>query len=100
MSGARHHPERLSLVEVSGPFLTLPVLLEAYPLGLEPHAPDYHRLLCLARDEWEAKATNTATHNTWVRFGIERPSHLAGGVPEPGLQGRHVQLPPPSGERG
>src|SRR5262249_35896469 len=35
MSIARHHAEWLSLVEVSGPFLSMPVLLEAFPTGLE-----------------------------------------------------------------
>ena len=34
MSIARHHAEWLSLVPVSGPFLSLPVLLEAFPYGL------------------------------------------------------------------
>jgi len=34
MSTARHHNEWLSLVEVSGPFLSLPVLLRAFPQGL------------------------------------------------------------------
>lgn len=34
MSVARHHSEWLSLVEVSGPFMSLPVLLRAFPQGL------------------------------------------------------------------
>ena len=35
MSGmARHHAEWLSMIEVSGPFLTLPVLVRAFPQGL------------------------------------------------------------------
>jgi len=67
MSIARHHAEWLSLVEVSGPFLSMPVLLEAFPTGLEAHDPDHHRLLRLAHDEWEAKH-DPATHTAWVRF--------------------------------
>jgi hypothetical protein len=35
MSIARHHFEWLSLVPVSGPFLSLPVLMEAFNAGLE-----------------------------------------------------------------
>ena len=31
MSVARHHAEWLSLVETSGPFLSMPVLLQAFP---------------------------------------------------------------------
>ena len=50
MSIARHHAEWLSLVPVSGPFLSLPVLMEAFTAGLEPHDPEHSRLL---RQEYE-----------------------------------------------
>jgi len=40
MSIARHHAEWLSLVEVSGPFLSMPVLMRVFPQGLEAHDPD------------------------------------------------------------
>jgi hypothetical protein len=72
MSIARHHAEWLSLVEVSGPFLSMPVLLEAFPQGLEAHDPDHHRLLRLAHDEWEGKAGDPATHNALVRFVLRK----------------------------
>ena len=39
MSIARHHAGWLPLVGVSGPFLSMPVLLEAFPQGLEAHDP-------------------------------------------------------------
>ena len=39
MSIARHHNEWLSLLDVSGPFLSMPVLLRAFPNGLNPHEP-------------------------------------------------------------
>ena len=35
MSIARHHAEWLSLLEISGPFLSMPVLLRAFPQGLD-----------------------------------------------------------------
>ena len=35
MSIARQHAEWLSLIEVSGPFLSMPVLLDVFPQGLE-----------------------------------------------------------------
>ena len=41
MSIARHHAEWLSLVEVSGPFLSMPVLMRVFPQGLEAHDPDH-----------------------------------------------------------
>ena len=72
MSITRHHTEWLSLVEVSGPFLSMPVLLEAFPHGLEAHDPDHPRLLRLAHDEWEAKMGDPATHNAWIRFVLRK----------------------------
>ncbi len=35
MNVPRHHAEWLSLIEVSGPFLIMPVLLEVFPQGLD-----------------------------------------------------------------
>src|SRR5262245_23146894 len=70
MSIARHHAEWLSLVEVSGPFLSMPVLLEAFLTGLEAHDPDHH-LLSLAHDEWGARH-DPATHTAWVRFVLAK----------------------------
>ena len=52
MSIARHHAEWLSLVPVSGPFLSLPVLMEAFNAGLEPHDPDHSRLLRQEYGNW------------------------------------------------
>ncbi|HJZ60185.1 MAG TPA: restriction endonuclease, partial [Gemmataceae bacterium] len=72
MSIPRHHAEWLSLVEVSGPFLSMPVLLEAFPQGLEAHDPDLHRLLRLGHDEWEDTSGDPATHNAWVRVVLKR----------------------------
>lgn len=48
MSIARHHSEWLSLVEVSGPFLSMPVLMRVFPQGLEAHDAERFRLLRLA----------------------------------------------------
>ncbi len=52
MSIARHHAEWLSLVPVSGPFLSLPVLMDAFNTGLEPHDPDQSRLLRQEYGNW------------------------------------------------
>jgi hypothetical protein len=35
MSTAHHHTKWLSLVEISGPFLSMPVLLRVFPQGLD-----------------------------------------------------------------
>ena len=73
MSIARHHSEWLSLVEVSGPFLSIPVLMRVFPQGLENHDPDKFRTLRLAYEEWEdnneaGHRTNPALHGAWVKF--------------------------------
>jgi len=72
MSTARHHAEWLSLVEASGPFLSLPVLLQVFPQGLEAHDPDHLRRLKLAYDEWQdnqqGSRPDPAIHRAWVAF--------------------------------
>ena len=71
MSIARHHAEWLSLVEMSGPFLSMPVLMDVFSTGLEAHDPAHHRLLRLAHEEWEDKH-GPATHNAWIRFVLAK----------------------------
>ena len=72
MSIARHHAEWLSLVPVSGPFLSLPVLMEAFNAGLEPHDPEHSRLLRQEYGNWleamEKRRGDPAPHQQWIRF--------------------------------
>lgn len=72
MSSARHHAEWLSLVEVSGPFLSLPVLEATFPQGLEfADQAEAVRRLRLAYDEWQQsqeRRYDPAIHREWVRF--------------------------------
>src|SRR5262249_41038053 len=49
----------------------------AFPTGLEAHDPDHHRLLRLAHDEWEAKASDPSIHNAWVRFVLHKTLEYA-----------------------
>lgn len=70
MSIARHHAEWLSLVETSGPFLSLPVLMRAgvFPQGLE--RIDTHRTSRLreAYEDWLERGTRQpAVHHAWIR---------------------------------
>ncbi|HZT54001.1 MAG TPA: DNA methyltransferase, partial [Gaiellaceae bacterium] len=64
-SVARHHADWLSLVEVSGPFLTLPVLKRALPQGLEPVERELVDELRRAYEEWQADG---GLHGQWVRW--------------------------------
>ncbi|KKL69029.1 hypothetical protein LCGC14_2119030, partial [marine sediment metagenome] len=76
MSIARHHAEWLSLVPVSGPFLSLPVLLEAFPQGLDAHDPEHARLIRLAYAEWDesfqGKQVDPSVHDAWIKFVLTK----------------------------
>lgn len=93
MSFARHHAEWLSLVEVSGPFLSIPVLMRVFPQGLDDHDPDHFKELKLAFDEWEensgSKRPDPAIHNAWVRFVLEKTLGF-----EDGLLAEGQSIPP------
>jgi hypothetical protein len=70
---ARHHAEWLSLIEVSGPFLTLPVLVRVFPQGLPKVDGKKLGRLRAAYEEWanakDAKAPEaSALHATWVQL--------------------------------
>ncbi|MGA3317559.1 MAG: DNA methyltransferase [Candidatus Korobacteraceae bacterium] len=72
MSVTRHHAEWLSLLEVSGPFLSMPVLLKVFPQGLDVHDPEISRALRFAYEEWDddqtGKHPNPAVHGQFIRF--------------------------------
>ncbi len=72
MSTARHHAEWLSLLEVSGPFLSLPVLLRVFPQGLDAIDPELARNVRLAYAEWVdnqlSRHPDPAIHTAWIRF--------------------------------
>lgn len=96
MSIARHHTEWLSLVEVSGPFLSLPILLQVFPNGLEAHDPEQMRSLRFAHEEWQDNQQGlrpeTAIHRAWVEFvlqeilGLPEEVLLSGQAIPTGLQ--------------
>jgi hypothetical protein len=80
MSIARHHAEWLSLVPVSGPFLSLPVLMDAFNTGLEPHDPDQSRLLRQEYGIWlescEKRRADSAPHHHWIKFVLTKTLEL------------------------
>ncbi len=70
---ARHHSEWLSLVETSGPFLSLPVLADVFPQGLEAHDAAHIALMRQAAREWsEQSPPDPAIHREWIRFVLGR----------------------------
>lgn len=83
-SVARHHAEWLSLLDISGPFLSVPVLLRAFPQGLEPDDPDLKRDLRAAYEEWldnqGGTRPNPAIHRAWVEWVLRRALDMADEV--------------------
>ena len=84
MPSSRHHTEWLSLIEVSGPFLSVPVLERVFPQGLDAHDPDHVRVLRLAFDEWEedrdSDSPRPAIHREWIRFVLRETLGLPSEV--------------------
>src|SRR5579885_3618341 len=79
MSIARHHAEWLSLVEQSGPFLSMPVLLRVLPQGLDAHDPAQVRSLRRAHEIWEDGQDgqdDARQHRAWVRFVLTQTLEL------------------------
>ncbi len=100
MSIARHHAEWLSLVPVSGPFLSLPVLMEAFNTGLEPHDPEHVRLLRQEYANWqeslEKRKADPAVHYHWIKFVLTKTLDLDEHVLVEGQaipQALHVEVP-------
>ncbi|MGA2329815.1 MAG: DNA methyltransferase, partial [Bryobacteraceae bacterium] len=72
MSAASEYAELLKLIEVSGPFLSLPVFREVFPQGLVKDAPDLTRELRELYAEWcaaraLAPQTVSPAQREWLR---------------------------------
>lgn len=98
MSIARHHAEWLSLVETSGPFLSMPILLRTFPQGLDARDSERVARLREAYEEWLERKQESAVHRTWVqqvfRGLLEYPPELlveGQGIP-PGLEAAQPQF--------
>ncbi len=72
MSSKKHHSEWLSLVEVSGPFLTMPVLEKVFPQGLDAHDAEAYRELRIAFEEWEEQTHKPAIHRAWLKYVLQQ----------------------------
>ncbi|WP_242392201.1 Eco57I restriction-modification methylase domain-containing protein [Anaeromyxobacter oryzisoli] len=93
-SAARDHADWLRLVDVSGPFFSLPVLTRAFPQGLpkEEGVSDLRRRLRVELDGWEDEGRrDPGVHGSFVRFVLSDilgwPEHLVkqGQALPPGL---------------
>ncbi|MBI2953114.1 MAG: restriction endonuclease, partial [Chloroflexi bacterium] len=72
MSIARHHAEWLSLLEISGPFLSMPVLMRAFPQGLDAHDSELAQTLRIVYEEWldnqRGLQPDPAIHRAWIEW--------------------------------
>lgn len=81
MSQINHHHDWLSLIEISGPFLAVPVLKEVFPQGLEELDAAKRKRLRQAYDEWrEALETDDPRfadlHAAWIDEVLSRGLEL------------------------
>lgn len=81
MSQCTHHHDWLSLIEISGPFLAVPVLKEAFPQGLEELDAGKRKRLRQAYDEWrEALEIDDPRfadlHAAWINEVLSRGLEL------------------------
>jgi hypothetical protein len=65
-TASRHHSDWLSLVEISGPFVSLPVLLRVFSHGLEPRDPTQAKALRAAYEEWQDNPAAPGQQRAWV----------------------------------
>lgn len=84
-----HHAEWLGLVEISGPFLSLPVLERVFPQGLDMLDSDHATKLRLAREEWaeenERPEPDREIHDAWIRYVLnETLDYIPDVLVEPG----------------
>ena len=80
MSIAKHHAEWLSLIEVSGPFLSLPVLVQRFPQGMDAHDPEHARTLRQVHEEWDQDQNgdrpDPAIHRQWIDWVLRNTLDL------------------------
>jgi type I restriction-modification system DNA methylase subunit len=81
MSSTSVHDDWLSLIEISGPFLAVPVLKEAFPQGLEELDGNKRKRLRQAYEEWrEALELEDAQfgelHEAWIDEVLSRGIEL------------------------
>lgn len=68
---AKYHADWLSLIEISGPFISIPVLTDAFPQGLEDVPAELARSLQADFEFWQENPSDPAVHSAWVRLVLE-----------------------------
>lgn len=98
MSVTRHHADWLSLVEVSGPFVSLPVLQRVFSEGLPRIEPSVSKTLRSLYEEWQDNPTAPGKQRAWVMhvltgiLGHPAEQLLEGQAIPHGLQANMAQM--------
>ena len=71
MTVTQKHAEWISLLDISGPFLAVPILEDAFPQGLDKIETPFRQRLRSAYDEWseavdEVPSDVAAVHQEWI----------------------------------
>ncbi|WP_017624452.1 Eco57I restriction-modification methylase domain-containing protein [Nocardiopsis chromatogenes] len=94
---AEQHRNWLSLIEVDGPFLTLPVLRATWPARLEPLDKEERARMRREHARWQAASATTAGQQAWIRYLLADmlawgdDLHLAARGPEEGAEGNGAE---------
>ncbi|WP_017555570.1 Eco57I restriction-modification methylase domain-containing protein [Nocardiopsis baichengensis] len=94
---AEQHRNWLSLIEVDGPFLTLPVLRATWPARLDPLDKEERARLRREHARWQAASATTAGQEAWIRYLLADmlawgdDLHLAARSPEEGAEGNGAE---------
>ena len=67
----KYHADWLSLIEISGPFVSMPILTQVFPQGLEDVPAELARSLRADFEFWQESANDVAVHSAWVRLVLE-----------------------------
>lgn len=77
---ARHHAEWLSLIDISGPFLSVEVLTKALPQGLNERDTVIAANLRAAYEEWSDQRDDRAIHGAWMNYVLHEALELPESV--------------------
>jgi len=72
------HADWVSLLDISGPFVSMPILVEVFPQGVEDVTPELVRSLKADFEFWQERSDDVAVHSAWVRLVLESLLGYAG----------------------
>ncbi len=67
----KYHADWLSLIEISGPFVSMPILTQVFPQGLEDVPAELARSLRADFEFWQENADDVAVHSAWVKLVLD-----------------------------